>query len=145
MRSCFLLLSVFLAGVTTFSAICEATANDGQNYVELEKAVLDGEDIRVTLDLSKCLVHDTDKPGPILRGSMLIEGYMIQSDRSIVFSTMHFTLRNDGTPVNEFLSFKVESSGKIDARIRFLNPVTYVVFHESEYDCNINEGVLFHW
>lgn len=116
-----------------------------QNYVELEKAILDGKDIRMTLDLAKCLVHGSDKPGPPIRGSLRFDGFMIQADQSIAFSTMHFTIRSDNTPVREFLSFKVAPSGKVDARSRFLNAASYAVFQEAAFDCSIGEGTVFHW
>ncbi|MEJ0094686.1 MAG: VirK family protein [Methylocella sp.] len=144
MRSRVFSFGVLLAGLASFGVIRDAAATDAQNYAELEKAVLDGKDIRMTLDLSKCLVHSTEKPGPLVRGSLHFEGYM-EGDQGIAFATTHFTVRSDNTPVDEFLSFKVDRAGKVDAKTRFLNPVTYAVFHEAEFDCSMGEGVAFHW
>jgi hypothetical protein len=145
MRSWLLPLGLVLAVLTNLNDITEATAADEHNYAELESAVMDGKDIRITLDLSKCLLHGTDKSGPAVRGSLRFEGYMIQNDQSIAFATTHFTMRSDNTPVDEFLSFKVDPTGKVDAHTRFLNPVTYAVFHEADFDCNIGQGIAFHW
>ena len=109
----------------------------------LKNAVLEGKDIHIGLDLSKCVVPGSDKPGPSISGSLHFDGYMIEEDQSIAFSTTHFTMKHDNTPVNEFLSFKVLPTGKVLTRTRFLNP-TYAVFHETQFDCELGEGILVH-
>jgi len=52
----------------------------GQSYGDLERAVLDGRDIRVTLDLGACRVHGTALAVPPVRGSIRFDAYMIESD-----------------------------------------------------------------
>jgi len=122
-----------------------AAADANEDYLELTQAVLNGREIRATLDLSACLMHGTGLPGPPIRGSVRFDAFMIQSDQSIAFSMTHFTVRSDGTPVNEFLSFKVAPSGKVDAHSRFFNAATYAAVQESEFDCDIGRGMEFHW
>jgi hypothetical protein len=146
MRSYVFKLGVALALLASFCDFRDGAAADvNHDYAELEKAVLEGKDIRMTLDLSTCLVHGTEKPGPAVRGSLRFDAFMIRSDQSIAFSTTHFTVRSDKTPVNEFLSFTVEPTGKVDARTMFLNATTYAVFQEAEFDCDIGKGATFHW
>ena len=70
---------------------------------------------------------------------------MIRSDQSIALSLTHFTVRDDGTPVTEFLSFKVQPDGKVDAHSRFFNAATYAAVQESEFDCDLGRGTAFHW
>jgi hypothetical protein len=120
-------------------------AENDNSYAKLEHAILDGKDIRMTLDLGACFIHGTAKPGPAIRGSLHFDGYMIESDQSIAFATTHFTVRADNTPVDEFLSFKVQPTGKVDARTRFLSPSTYAIFHDAEFDCHLGKGIAFHW
>jgi hypothetical protein len=123
-----------------------ATATDvNQDYSALQKAVLDGKDIHMILDLSACMVHGSDRPGPAVRGSMRFDGYMIQHDQTIAFATTHFTVRADQTPIDEFLAFKVRPNGSVNAHTSFLNPVTFAVIQESEFDCNIGLGATFRW
>jgi VirK protein len=146
MRSHVFKLGVALALLASLCGSRDGVAADvNHDYAELEKAVLEGKDIRMTLDFSACLVHGTEKPGPAVRGSLRFDAFMIRNDPSIAFSTTHFTVRSDKTPVNEFLSFRVEPTGKVDARTMFLNATTYAVFQEAEFDCDIGKGATFHW
>ncbi|MEJ0096522.1 MAG: VirK family protein [Methylocella sp.] len=135
----------FLAGLASFGVIRDAAADDSRNYAELEKAALEGRDIGATFDLSRCLVHGANTPGPSIRGGLHLDGFMIQSDQTIAFSATRLTVRSDNTPVNGLLSFKVAPTGKIDVLSLSLNPLTYAIFHEAEFDCSMGEGVTFHW
>jgi VirK protein len=123
-----------------------ATADEpNPDYAALQKAVLDGKDVRMVLDLAACQVHGTDKAGPTVKGSARFDGYMIQADGTIAFATTHFTVRPDKTPVNEFLSYRVRTTGKVEMRNIVLNPTTFAVIQESAFDCEIGKGATFHW
>jgi len=76
---------------------------------------------------------------------MRFDGYMVQSDQTIAFSTTHFTIKADKTPVIEFLSYRVRPTGKVNAHTIFLNPLTYAILQEAEFDCDIGKGATFHW
>lgn len=145
--SSFLIKSVYVVAalVASVGSRISYAAEVNHAFAKLENAVLDGKDIRMALDLSKCVVKGSGKPGPSIRGSLHFDGYMIEQDLSISFATTHFTLRKDNTPVDEFLSFKVLSTGEVLSRTRFVNPSTYAVFHEAEFDCQLDRGVVFHW
>jgi hypothetical protein len=114
-------------------------------YAELQHAVLDGKEIRMTLDLSQCLVHGTDRSGPSVRGSLRFDAVMIQGNDDIALSTTHFTVRSDDAAVDEFISFRVHPDGKVDAHSSFLNAMTYALFQESAFDCDVGKGTIFHW
>jgi cell division protein FtsB len=80
--SCFLL--ALGASIVLFCGVGTATAIEvNQNYTELQKAVLDGKEIHMILDLSTCKVRGSDKAGPAVRGSMRFDGYMIQPDDTL--------------------------------------------------------------
>ncbi len=95
MRPSLTLLGVVLAALTSIGDIRDAAADDSQNDAELEKAALDGKDIRATFDLSRCFVHGSNTPGPSIRGGLHFDGFMIQSDRTIAFSATRLTVRSD--------------------------------------------------
>jgi hypothetical protein len=137
-------LILLLTAMGIAGGICHAASTNG-DYSKFKQAVLDGKDIRMTLDLSKCLVHGTDKSGPSIQGSLHFDGYMVEEDQSIAFAMTHFTIRPNKMPVDEFLSFRVLPTGAIDVHTSFLNAATYAVFQEAEFDCNIDKGVSFHW
>jgi hypothetical protein len=136
---------VFVALATGCGMQTATAADVDRGYQKLEKAIVNGKDIHMTVDLTACHVHGTDKPGPPVRGTLHFDGYMVEADRSIAFATTHFTMKSDNTPVNEFLSFTVEPSGIVTARTRFLNASTNVVFHDATFDCNLGKGTTFHW
>jgi hypothetical protein len=146
MRPRLLVFATVLAALTGLTATCHAAEADAnQNAAALEQAVLDGKDIHAVLDLSKCTEHETGKSGPPLRGSLHPEGYMVHNDHSVVFSVTHFTVRNDKTPVNEFISFQVQPTGKVDMHSVFLNAANYTVLREASFACAIGDGLTFHW
>jgi VirK protein len=115
------------------------------DYVALQKAVLEGKDVHMVIDLAACKVHGTDKAGPTVKGSARVDAFMVQADGTIAFAMTHFTVRPDNTPVNEFLSHRVRTNGKVETRTIVLNPVTFAVLKESAFDCDIGKGATFHW
>jgi len=137
--------AITLIAAVSFCDFGSAAPGPSEDYTSLKSAVLDGKDIRMTLDLSECTIPGTATSGPPIRGSLRFDAYMIQNDQSIAFSMTHFTVRSDKTPVDEFLSFKVRPTGKVDAHTSFLNPTNYTVVYESAFDCAIGTGASFHW
>jgi VirK protein len=119
-------------------------ANAGQTAAALEQAVLAGKDIHIVLDLSRCAEHGSGNSGPEVRGSLHPDEFMVQKDHTIAFSVTHFTIRPDGTPVNEFASFRVQPNGKVTLRSIFLNAASYAVLREVEFDCEIGKDVTFY-
>ncbi|UFW52019.1 VirK family protein [Bradyrhizobium arachidis] len=96
------------------------------------------------VDLSACQVHGTNAAGPPIKASMRFDGYMIQPDGTIAFATTHFTMRPDRA-VREFLSFRVHSNGKIEARTMTSDAVNNAVLKDAAFDCAIGKGATFHW
>jgi hypothetical protein len=137
-------LGVALAVAVGLGSNCNAAPAENQSYADLEKAVLDGKDIRMTLDLSNCAVQGSDKSGPSIRGSARLDAFMVLEDH-IAFSMTHFTVRNDNSPVTEFLSFKAVPSGKVEIRSRALNAANFSVLHDTAFDCELGKGIVLHW
>ncbi|MBV8652415.1 MAG: hypothetical protein JO255_13190 [Alphaproteobacteria bacterium] len=135
------IISAMLADFHTIGAAAEASPG----YAELQRAVLDGKEIRMTIDLSQCLVHGTEQSGPSVRGSLRFDAVMIQGNDDIALSATHFTVRGDDQAVDEFISFRVHPDGKVDAHSSFLNATTYALFQESAFDCDLGKGTIFHW
>jgi hypothetical protein len=121
----------------------DAMAQELNSTGALQHAVLGGKDIHVVLDLSRCTDQGTGKAGPAIRGSVRPDAFMVQGDHSIVFSTTHFTVRPDKTPVLEFNAFRVQPGGRVDLNSVFLAPVNYTVLHEAQFACEIGNGVTF--
>jgi len=123
-----------------------ATANGpGQGFPAFAQAVVAGKHIYLLLDLSQCSVHGTSEPGPSVSGVLHFDQYMLQGRRIISFSTTHFTVRPDGEPVDEFLSFKVDSHGAVLFRSVFLNAATLKVMAHHSFDCRFGKGISWGW
>jgi hypothetical protein len=137
---------VLLTGMILHAGISTPAAQDvNPDYASFAKAVLDGRDVHLTIDLSRCTGDGGKARSPQVRGSMRFDAYMIQGDQTVAFATTHFTLRTDNTAVDEFLSFRVHPNGKVEVRTAFLNPITFAVTRESRFDCDIGQGATFHW
>lgn len=137
--------ALLAAGIFLNAAGPSAAEGEDPAHAALKQAVLDGKDIHMTLDLAACKVHGTEGAGPAIQGSLSFEAFMVQADQTIAFSQMHATMRPDNTAVNEFLSFRVNPDGAVDARMVFLNPATFAVMKETHFDCRIGKGAAFHW
>ena len=94
----------------------DAMAQELNSTALLQHAVLGGNDIHVVLDLSHFTDQGTGKAGPAIRGSVRPQAFMVQGDHSIAFSTTHFAVRPDKTPVLEFNTFRVQRDGRVDLK-----------------------------
>ncbi|MBR0823141.1 VirK family protein [Bradyrhizobium liaoningense] len=131
-----------VASFWTHPAIADEPGN--ADYAALNKAILNGREFRILVDLSACQVHGTGAAGPTIKASMRFDGYMIQPDGTIAFATTHFTVRPDKA-VREFLSFRVHPNGSIEARTMILDAVNNAVLKDTAFDCEIGKGATFHW
>ena len=141
LRNCAAALSI-LASFWTHPAIADEPGN--ADYAALNKAIVDGKEFRMLVDLSACQVHGTSTAGPLIKASTRFDGYMIQPDGTIAFATTHFTVRPDKA-VREFLSFRVHANGKIEARTMILDAVNDAILKDTAFDCEIGKGATFHW
>ncbi|MFK4528527.1 hypothetical protein ABIF97_003415 [Bradyrhizobium japonicum] len=141
LRNCAAALAI-VASFWTHPAIADEPGN--ADYAALNKAIVDGKEFRMLVDLSACQVRGTDAAGPPVKASMRFDGYMIQPDGTIAFATTHFTVRPDKA-VREFLSFRVHPNGRIEARTMVLDAVNDAVLKDTAFDCEIGKGATFHW
>ena len=141
LRSCAAALAI-VASFWTHPAIADEPGN--ADYAALNKAIVDGKEFRMLVDLSACQVRGTGAVGPPVKASMRFDGYMIQPDGTIAFATTHFTVRPDKA-VREFLSFRVHPNGRIEARTMILDAVNDAVLKDTAFDCEIGKGATFHW
>ena len=121
-----------------------AAEPESADYAALSEAILEGKEPRMLIDLSACQVHGADIAGPPIRASIRFDGYMIQADGTIAFSTTHMTVRSDRS-VREFLSFRVRTNGKIEVRTATLGAVNFAVLRDSSFDCEIGKAAFFRW
>ena len=141
LRNCAAAL-VFVSGFWTHQAIAAEPQN--VDYTALSAAIAGGKEFRMLVDLSACQVHGTNAAGPAIKASMRFDGYMIQPDGTIAFATTHFTM-GPGKAVREFLSFRVHSNGKVEARTMTLDAVNDAVLKDTAFDCEIGKGATFYW
>jgi hypothetical protein len=146
MSRCVLIGSVSLVVLLNLWNGRDAAADElNLGYAALQKAVLDGKDVHVVIDLAACQAHGTDQAGPMIKASARFDAYMVQADGTIAFAMTHFTVRPDNTPVSEFLSYRVRTNGRVEMRTIVLNPATFALLQESAFDCEIGKGATFRW
>ena len=141
LRSCAAALAI-VASFWTHPAIADDPGN--ADYAALNKAIVDGKEFRMLVDLSACQVRGTGVAGPPVKASTRFDGYMIQPDGTIAFATTHFTVRPDRA-VKEFLSFRVHPNGRIEARTMILDAGNDAGLKDTAFDCEIGKGATFHW
>jgi len=115
------------------------------NGAALEDAVMAGKDIRVVLDLARCTERETRARGPAVRGVVRPDAFMITSDHTVAFSNAHFTVRADNRAVQEFNRFRVHRDGRVEFHAIALDPASFSVLQNRQYDCAIASGVEFAW
>jgi hypothetical protein len=138
-----LLIVAAVAVIALFGTHRDAMAHELNSTAALEHAVLEGEDIHVVLDLSRCTEQGTGKSGPAIHGSIEPDAFMVLPDHTIAFSATHFTVRPDNTAVLEFSSFRVQPGGRVALNSMFLSAANYTVLHKAQFDCKIGSGVTF--
>lgn len=111
----------------------------------LQEAVMAGKDIRAVLDLSLCTAHDTASPGPAIRGSVHPNAFLLLKDGAVAFSDTHLSVRPDGTPVREFVKYRVLPDGKVEFQSTVLDARNFTVLQKSQYDCAVDKGLTLVW
>ncbi|MET4799737.1 VirK family protein [Bradyrhizobium sp. LB11.1] len=141
---CTSLIVALMIGSIPWTRDAVAAEPKSADYAALSEAILEGKEPRMPIDLSACQVHGVDIAGPPIKASIRFDGYMIQADGTIAFSTTHMTVRSDRS-VREFPSFRVHANGKIEVRTVTLGVVNFAVLKDTSFDCEIGRAATFRW
>ena len=114
------------------------------NRAEVLAALDAGYDVSVSTDLARC-VPEEGTPVTQTRGGRHIEAYRITADGTLAFSDSHFTVANDGKPIQQFMRYQLLPDGSL----RFTTYMYDLPGLQQRgpvlaYQCKLNEGIRFH-
>lgn len=120
----------------------------GSEYNKLQERLLSGAPTVSLLYTEKCDKLD-GKPasaGSGVIGGAKIDEFIIKPDPNarISYANSHFTVRPDGTPVLEFIQYKINPDDTADIIFWRLSPTTHTQLSEPiRFKCKVGEGVKF--
>ncbi|MFP1738877.1 VirK family protein [Lonsdalea quercina] len=127
--------------LTVAASACAARPLTSQSTII--NALNQGSEVAVSIDLSQC----TPQNGAVAsqtRGGLRIQAYRLTGDSTLSFSDEHFTVANDGKPIQQFMRYQVLPDN-------IVNFTTYMYDLPSlqqrgttlSYRCNVGQGVSF--
>lgn len=106
------------------SSVASATSA----YEKVVKKLTSGDDVISLLHLDKCEVIEGKSTlnTSTVGGHRITEFLIIPSPKSyIAYANKHFTITPDGTPIVEFVQYRVKSDDDATVTVNKLSPVTY--------------------
>ncbi|MEG8131448.1 VirK family protein [Xanthomonas hortorum] len=138
-----------LAATALLATLCAcalpAWASESLNTrAEVLAALEAGYDVSLTTDLARCTPEE-GPPVPQTRGGRHIDAYRITEDGTAAFSGSHFTVANDGKPIQQFMRYQLRPDGSV----RFTTYMYDLPGLQQRgpvlaYQCTINQGIRFH-
>lgn len=137
-----------LAIVLTATALSGAAhAETKSQYEAFGSHLLAGDRATALLKLDACQQMSGGKiKGKAITGGVIVQSFMKLSNPnpSIIFSDAHMTVRENGTPVLEFVRYRVVSDDSATVTVQMLSPRTYDVITEKKvFDCKLGDGLTF--
>ena len=124
-----------------------AHAESKSQYEAFSTHLIAGDRTTALLNLDAC----QQKSGSKLKGKSILGGVVVQSfmklsnsTQSIVFSDAHMTVREDLTPILEFIRYRVMPDDSATVTVQILSPRTYDAITEKKvFDCKLGDGLTF--
>ncbi|MCC8537631.1 VirK family protein [Xanthomonas axonopodis pv. poinsettiicola] len=138
-----------LASAIVAAALCAcalpAMASESLNSRADVIAALDaGYDVSLTTNLSLC-TPEQGTPASQTRGGRHIDAYRITEDGTAAFSGSHFTVANDGKPIQQFMRYQLRPDGSVRFTTYMYDlPALQQRGPLLAYQCKINQGIRFH-
>ncbi|MBO1040527.1 VirK family protein [Brucella pituitosa] len=137
-------LAIVLAATVVSSA---AHAESKSQYEAFSARLFAGDRTTALLKLDAC----QQKSGSKIKGKDIVGGIVVHSfmklsspDQSIIFSDVHLTVREDLTPILEFIRYRVMPDDSATIAIQILSPRTYDAITEKKvFDCKLGDGLTF--
>lgn len=117
-------------------------ADELNSFKSIQQAATHGKRIHIAVEFSKCT---SSQPIEEAKGTAVYTPNEIHvTDSSIAMAFSHFTLNDGkfpGRPVNEFISYKIESDNILKLHIKTLDAISYdVINDEYSFDCKLGQG-----
>ncbi|WP_425511085.1 VirK family protein [Xylella taiwanensis] len=103
-----------------------------------------GHAVSVSIKLSNC-IPESGTPVSQTRGSLHIQAYRLTADGTLAFSDEHFTVSDDGKPIQQFMRYQVYKNGNIRFTTYMYDlPAMTPRGSVFAYQCAINSGMHFY-
>ncbi|NKI74139.1 hypothetical protein Dpoa2040_001374 [Dickeya sp. CFBP 2040] len=134
-----LLLSAALLA-TTAPAMASRALNSADDVITtLNK----GNSVNVTIDLSACTPQN-GTPASKTRGGLHINAYRLIDNGTLSFSDEHFTVANDGTPIQQFMRYQVQPDNTVRFTTFMFNlPSLQQRGNTLSYLCKLGQDIRF--
>ncbi|WP_158568067.1 MULTISPECIES: VirK family protein [unclassified Duganella] len=110
---------------------------------DLERALMSGANVTVTLDFSKCTNNDVSAAPSSTRGGLKIEAFRILANGTISFADHHETIDSKGLPIMQILRYQVKTDGGVAFTMSTFSLPSYSTIPNVAYTCAVNQGVYF--
>ncbi|PPU75958.1 MULTISPECIES: VirK family protein [Xanthomonas] len=138
------LASLVLALALCPYALPAAATESLATRAEVIAALQAGYDVSLTTDLGRC-TPEQGTPASQTRGGRHIDAYRLTEDGTVAFSGSHFTVANDGKPIQQFMRYQLRPDGSVRfTTYMFDLPTLQQRGPVLAYQCAINQGIDFH-
>ncbi|WP_337050088.1 VirK family protein [Serratia fonticola] len=141
--------AVLFTTLALVSITGSAQAKTATQFEQLKERLLNGKPTTSITDLSQC-TSQSGKMGPKFStiGGFSIDAFQVKSEPAarISYAHKHLTVMDDGTPVIEFLQYRVFQNDTATFKVTQLSPVTYKPLPGTEpmlFDCPLGVGLHF--
>jgi len=107
------------------------------------KALMRGQAVRTTFDLSKCKNNNPNQPSPNVSGGMVIDPFNILPNGTIAFANTHFTLDPNGQPVTEIIRLRVNTDRSVNLTVTAFSVPSYQPLSNVALTCEVATSVNF--
>ncbi|AYC18259.1 hypothetical protein DZA65_01365 [Dickeya dianthicola] len=132
-----LLSAALLAAAPAMAAKSLKSADD------VVTALNKGHSVNVTIDLSACTPQE-GTPASKTRGGLHINAYRLIDNGTLSFSDEHFTVANDGTPIQQFMRYQVQPDNTVRFTTYMYNlPSLQQRGNTLSYLCKLGQDIKF--
>lgn len=107
------------------------------------KALMRGQAVRTTFDLSKCKNNNPNQPSPNVSGGLVIDPFNILPNGTIAFANTHFTLDPSGQPVTEIIRLRVNTDRSVNLTVTAFSIPSYQPLSNVALTCEVATSVNF--
>ncbi|MCD0244909.1 VirK family protein [Xanthomonas melonis] len=133
-----------LAAALCASALPAMASESLKSRADVIAALEAGYDVSLTTDLGRC-TPEQGTPESRTRGGRHIEAYRITEDGTAAFSGSHFTVANDGKPIQQFMRYQLRPDGSVRFTTYMYDlPALQQRGPMLAYQRTINQGIRFH-
>ncbi len=140
--------SIFAIATALIADIPLAHASPIHHYDQLRTQLFSGTPVTAIFTSAQCSTEGTSSkpaaPPPSITGGLAIRTFIEVPNTNIGFADKHFTIRPDGSPIIEFIQYRVMPDDTATVTIHILSPLTYQPLVPSKvYRCAIDNGLSF--